>query len=163
MGKIRKCKLSWKSSESDHIVGYRLYWSNEDKVDYDSAYIKVGNTNEVALPDVLIDSVAPGATIYLGVSAVDKIGNESDMITLAEPYEFSVLPAPMDLTLTAMDDYTITMITMPKKGTEVRSQDQSGPKTQPDQYESQPNGSRPAPKFVTTEGRIVDNFSYGKS
>jgi len=160
MGKIRKCKLSWKPSESDHIVGYRLYWSNENQVDYDSSYIKVGNTNEVELPDVLIDSVPPGATVYLGVSAVDKMGNESDMISLPEPYDFSALPAPMDLALTPLDDYNISL---PKKEYEKQMPEESKQETQPASYESQSNGSRPAPKYVTTEGRIVDNFVYGKS
>lgn len=162
MSKIRKCRLSWKPSTSNHIVGYRLYYSNENQVNYESSFIKLSNTNEVDLPDALLDCVPSGATIYLGISAVDKMGNESDLVTLSEPYTFPVLQAPADLELTALDDYNITSAKRERE-TENEFQDRLNQKIQQNDQRSMQNGSRPAPKFVTTEGRIVDNFDYLKS
>lgn len=155
MGKIRKCKLSWKPSESDLMVGYKLYWSNGNQVNYGSNFIKLGNKNEVNLPDVLIGIVPPGETIFLGISAVDKMGNESDIISLSEPYKFSAPPEPADLALATLDDFNITE---PKQEAENQPQAIQTRNTQQSDKESQLNALRPAKKFVTTEGRIVDGF-----
>ena len=52
MAKFIKYKLSWKPSDSDQIVDYKLYWSKEDRVSYDSHFIELGNDSEVYLPDI---------------------------------------------------------------------------------------------------------------
>ena len=51
MAKIRKCKLSWEASDSENVIGYKLYWSKAAEIGYDSKYIKVGNVTEITLPD----------------------------------------------------------------------------------------------------------------
>jgi len=107
MAKIRKFKLSWKPSESDIPVGYKLYWSVKSPVNYSSNSIEIGKINELDLPDILVGIALSGESIYLGISAVDEMGNESDIITLSEPYNFSVPPAPEDFTLIGQDDYKI--------------------------------------------------------
>lgn len=155
MGRIKKCKLSWKPSESDVIVDYRLYWSNETPVNYNANFIKLGNITEVNLPDILLAHASSGESIYLGISAVDKGGNESDIILLPEPYKLSVPAAPVDLALTALDEFKITA---PREKTGIQDTEMQKQATEKRDQEIQPNDRRPASKFITTEGKIVDDF-----
>lgn len=156
MGRIRKCKLSWKPSESRLVAGYRLYWSNETPVNYNANFIELGNVTEVNLPDILM-SVAPSEqSVYLGISAVDEAQNESDLILLPEAYYLSVPPAPVDLVLTSLDDFKITK---PKTEPENQVHDRQKSDTPPTEQEIQSNPSRPVTKHVTTEGKIVDDFT----
>ena len=111
MAKIRKCKLSWEASDSDHVIGYKLYWSKTREVSYDSRYIKVGNVTEIALPDDVTLSDGP---VMFGVTAVDKDGNESDMTTIGEPYQLHVPKAPVDLSLIPLNEYKLVGVTKPE-------------------------------------------------
>lgn len=155
MGKIRKCKLSWKPSDSDFLVGYKLYWSTENHVNYGSNSITLGNKTEVNLPDVLIGIVPSDENIIIGISAVDIMGNESDIITISEPYRISTPQAPLDLAMTTLDDYNIIAS---KKETEERTLDGQDPNAYQKAEKSLVDALRPPSKFVTTEGRIVDSF-----
>ena len=107
MAKVRKCRLSWKPSDSDQVVGYRLYWSKGDTVSYDSNFFEVGNVSEVYLPDVLKLDPRYEVRLMLGVTAVDLDGNESDMATLAAPYQTTAPHAPAELLLTALDEFSL--------------------------------------------------------
>ncbi|HSO18093.1 MAG TPA: hypothetical protein VLT88_01475 [Desulfosarcina sp.] len=104
MAKIRKCKLSWEASASENVVGYKLYWSRGDDVSYDSRYLKVGNVTEILLPD---DVILSGGPVMFGVTAVDKDGNESDMVTMAEPYRLHVPEAPGGLSIKPSNEYRL--------------------------------------------------------
>lgn len=159
MGKIKKSKLSWNPSGSDSNVDYRLYWSDATPVNYNSNFIKLGNVTEVDLPDILDDYEISGESIFLGISAVDKWGNESDIVTLSAPYKLSAPAAPVDLALNPLNYFKITA---PKKNAEqdIDIQKQAAEKTDQD---VQPNNQRPASKFITTEGKIVDDFTIRKS
>lgn len=107
MAKIRKCKLSWNTSDSEFIVGYKLYWSRDDSVSYHSNFIELGNVREVTIPDVLEYMPSIGESILFGISAVDKNGNESDITLLSEAYRPTAPPAPVDFSLDAGDDFEI--------------------------------------------------------
>jgi len=107
MAKIRKRKLSWKLLDSEQVVGYKLYWSKGNEVSYDSSFLELGKVNEVYLPDVLKHIPHYGEPIMLGITTVDKYGNESDITTLAEPYQLIVPPAPVELLLTTMDELIV--------------------------------------------------------
>ena len=90
MAKIRKRKLRWIESSSAQVVGYKHYWSENGEVNYDSKCVMLGNATEIVLPDE-IDSFKPnGGPIEFGITAIDEIGNESDMVTLIAPYQFNV-------------------------------------------------------------------------
>ena len=102
MAKIRKCRLAWEASASEDVVGYKLYWSKGSEVDYESRCIKIGNVTEISLPDDVTLSDGP---VMFGVTAVDRDGNESDMVTLGEPYRMQVPEAPMRLSLQPSDDF----------------------------------------------------------
>jgi len=96
MAKIRKLKLSWNASDSDTVTGYRLYWSEGSDIGYDSEFIDVGNATEIDLPDAV---ALPDGPILFGVTAIGKDGNESDMTTLAEPFQLHIPQAPASLSL----------------------------------------------------------------
>lgn len=107
MAKIRKCKLSWNTSDADHIVGYKLYWSTNNAVSYDSNFIELGNVREVNIPDILEYVPPVGESILFGITALDKNGNESDITRLAEAYTLTAPPAPIDFSLDVRDDFEI--------------------------------------------------------
>jgi hypothetical protein len=110
MSKIRKRRLKWAKSGSPQVVGYKLYWSEDGEVDYNSKSAMLGNVNEIVLPDD-VDSFKPGGgPIELGITAVDEIGNESDMATIKAAYQFNVPDAPADLSLKKLDGYYMTLI-----------------------------------------------------
>jgi hypothetical protein len=104
MARIRKCKLSWQASTSEHVIGYKLYWAKGIDVDYDSKYLKLGNVTEIALPD---DVTLSGGPVMFGVTAIDRDGNESDMVTLVKPYQLQVPEAPLDLSITPSDEFKL--------------------------------------------------------
>jgi hypothetical protein len=110
MSKVRKRKLKWTKSSSPQVVGYKLYWSETSEVNYDSKCAMLGNVTEIVLPDD-VDSFRPGGgPIELGVTAIDEIGNESDMVTIKAAYQFNVPNAPVDPYLQKLDDYYATCI-----------------------------------------------------
>lgn len=157
MAKIRKFKLSWKPSESDLVIGYKLYWSINTPVNYSSKSIKLSKVNEVDLPDIVIGLALSGESIYLGISAVDIIGNESDIMTLYEPYNISVLPAPEDLALIGQDDFKILEEDIqdedPIQGMENENTKQNGDSIEKD-------GSRSPIKLAGPEAGNVDDFGF---
>ena len=105
MAKMKKRKLRWKASESQQVVGYRLYWAESGEVGYDSSFTALGNVTEVVLPDD-VDGFSPkGGPIEFGVSAVDELGNESDLITFQAPYQFNIPLAPEELWIESLDEF----------------------------------------------------------
>jgi hypothetical protein len=115
MAKIKKRKLKWTASGSSQVVGYKLYWSENGAVNYYSKCVKLGNVTEIVLPDD-VDSFMPGGgPVEFAITAVDELGNESDMITLKAPYQFNVPKAPEDLYLHKLDDFSIICVQNPEE------------------------------------------------
>ena len=103
MAKLKPRILRWRASESAQVAFYKLYWSGEGGVDYDSNHAVVGNVTEVLLPDG-VKAFTPGnGPIEFGLTAVDELGNESDMVRLHAPYQFSVPSPPADFHIAAPD------------------------------------------------------------
>jgi hypothetical protein len=94
VAKIKKRILRWTASESPQVVGYKLYWAQGGQVNYDCQSAKLGNITEVVLPDDVASFSSESGPIEFGVSAVDELGNESDLITISAPYQFNVPQAP---------------------------------------------------------------------
>lgn len=111
MAKIRKCKLAWEASASEKVVGYKLYWSKGTEVSYDCKFLKLGNVTEIALPD---DVTMSGGPIMFGVTAIDRDGNESDMVTIDEPYQLHVLAPPADLFVKPSDEFKLVDSILPQ-------------------------------------------------
>ena len=105
MAKIKKRKLGWAASTSPQVIGYKLYWAEGEKVDYNSSAVVLGNVTEIVLPDDVEDFNPQGGPVEFGITAIDELGNESDMVTLFAPYQFSVPEAPTDLVMEALDDF----------------------------------------------------------
>jgi hypothetical protein len=108
MAKIKKRKLVWKPSKSAQVVGYKLYWSEEGPVGYHSASAKLGNVNEVVLPDDVEGFDQVKGPVELGITAMDELGNESDVVVLKTPYQFNVPQAPSDLWMETLQQYHTT-------------------------------------------------------
>jgi len=102
MAKIHRYKLSWNASDSKNVIGYMLYWAKGTEVSYDSKCIKVGNVVEISLPYHVLLSDSP---VIFGITAIDKDGNESDMIKMSEPFQLQVPKAPVSLSLKPLDEY----------------------------------------------------------
>lgn len=96
MAKIKKRKLRWEASISPQVVGYKLYWAVDDAVHYGSESIVVGNVTELVLPDDILDFRPSDGPVTFAIAALDEVGNESDLITLTAPYQFSAPQAPED-------------------------------------------------------------------
>ena len=89
MAKMKKRRLSWKASNSSQVVGYKLYWSVGGGVGYNSDCVRLNNVTEIVLPDDVASFTPANGPIEFGITAIDELGNESDMVTLFAPYQFS--------------------------------------------------------------------------
>ena len=105
MAKMKKRKLCWKASESQHVVGYRLYWAESGEVGYDSPFAALGNVTEVVLPDDVNGFSHKNGPIEFGVAAVDELGNESDLATFKAAYQFNIPLAPEGLWIETLDKF----------------------------------------------------------
>lgn len=108
MAKIKRRRLKWVASDSSQVVGYKLYWSENGELNYDSQGVMLGNVTEIVLPDDVKSFKPNGGPIVFGITAVDELGNESDMVTLTAPYQFNVPKAPDDLYLQKLEDFYVT-------------------------------------------------------
>jgi len=108
MAKLKKRKLIWLASSSPQVIGYKLYWAERSDVNYNSNQALLGNVTEIVLPDD-VDSFKPSdGQIEFGITSVDELGNESDMITLKAPYQFSVPKAPQNLEMKKLEQFHTT-------------------------------------------------------
>jgi len=97
MGKIRKRTLRWEPSAD--AARYRFYWSWKGPVGYESDFVEIENKTMVILPDELPSFPNIAGEIELGITAVNAVGNESE-ITKAKVYvDFTVPEAPKVLTV----------------------------------------------------------------
>jgi hypothetical protein len=108
VAKIKKRRLRWSPSISPTIIGYKLYWAEEGGVGYHSGCAFVGNVAELILPEQVPSFPLVGGPIELGITAVNEIGNESDMVTFTVPFQFSVPDPPSNLCMEATADYHVT-------------------------------------------------------
>jgi len=97
MGRVKRKKVSWQPSVSVDVTSYRLYWSKVGEVSYDSDHADLGNATEVILPDDLPSFPLIEGNIKLGITAINEAGNESDIMTLTEYFNFTVPEAPQNL------------------------------------------------------------------
>jgi len=96
-GKIKRKRIRWHRSPSTEVIKYRLYWSLEGEVDYDSHYVELGNVAEAILPDDIPSFPLITGTLHLGITALSKAGNESDMTKISASLDFAVPEAPKQI------------------------------------------------------------------
>ncbi|WP_319526087.1 hypothetical protein [uncultured Desulfosarcina sp.] len=104
MARLRKCKLYWAASETEDIVGYKLYWAKGTTVSYDCEAIVVGKVNEIPIPECVNLSEEP---VMFGITAVDIDGNESDMTTLEAPFQLKPPAPPQRLHIAPADEFVV--------------------------------------------------------
>ena len=107
MAKIKKRKISWEAPASSDVVGYKLYWAVGEKVTYDSNCVNVGMNKEVVLPDAIPSFPITQKEIEIAITAVNEIGNESDLARLCAPFQFSVPETPTNLAIEATHDFYV--------------------------------------------------------
>jgi len=105
MAKMKKRKLCWDASESQQVVGYRLYWAEGGRVNYESPFASLGNVTKVVLPDDVSGFSHKGGPIEFGVTAVDELGNESDLTTFKASYQFNIPLAPEGMWIEPLDEF----------------------------------------------------------
>jgi hypothetical protein len=127
MAKIKKRKLIWEPSTSPNVIGYKLYWAEEGEVNYDSPSAMVGNVTEVVLPEQVPSFPMVKGSIELGITAVNEMGNESDMMIVAAPFQFSAPEAPMGSRLEALKEYHFCQGPNPNRGDNNSAADLTGP------------------------------------
>jgi hypothetical protein len=128
MAKIKGRRLIWEPSSSSSVVSYKLYWAEQGEVNYDSPCAMVGNVSEVMLPEQVPSFPVVRGPIELGITAVNEVGNESDMVVIAAPFQFSVPDAPTSPRLEALKEYHVCQGANPeseerKPGNEVTGSD----------------------------------------
>jgi hypothetical protein len=108
MAKIRKRKIRWDASTSTDVVGYKVYWAVGGDVNYDSDCVKVGMCEEIIVPDGIPSFPQTQDKIEIGVTAINEIGNESDMAKFSAPFQFSVPESPENLVMENLQDFYIS-------------------------------------------------------
>ncbi len=97
MGKVKKKRVRWELSSSVDVATYRLYWSKDGGVNYDSEHADFGHVTEIILPDDIPSFPLVTADMELGISAINHAGNESDICRLTVDFNFEVPDAPQNL------------------------------------------------------------------
>lgn len=103
MARFRTRTLRWKAVESEQVAGYKIYWAKGNKVTYDSESIYIEGLTEIVIPDALEGFEPEAGAFTFGITAIDKLGNESDLTTLKEPLKFSAPAPPESLWLEPLD------------------------------------------------------------
>jgi hypothetical protein len=97
--KPRKKRLSWGSSVSPDVAGYRLYWAVGRGVDYGAEHADIGKVTTILLPDDIASFPQVSGRVEIGVTALNRHGNESDMMVVAASVDFRAPDPPEDLRL----------------------------------------------------------------
>lgn len=98
MGKVISKVIKFAASPSPDVVNNRLYYSTEQGLNYDSDFVEVGNETDVD-GNVVVDLgsfLTVEGDYYIGVAAVDDVGNEADIVEYpnAIPLDFQI-PEPV--------------------------------------------------------------------
>ena len=97
VSKTTKKTIRWSRSPSPNVVGYRLYWAVLAEVSYDSKFIDIGDRTEIVLPDQVLPLHHVRGEVALGITALNRNGNESDMIKFRVRFDFPDQGVPAGL------------------------------------------------------------------
>jgi hypothetical protein len=101
MAKIINKKLTWTASDSTDVVGHNVYIrTGINTLTYDDLKLYVVMpTVEVSLPDGFPGFPLFDGDFMIGISAVDDWGNESDIVSIARPFDFIAPNVPTNLNI----------------------------------------------------------------
>ena len=96
MAKVTKKKIKFVPSASEDVVAHRIYVAPDpDELTFASPMVEVTMPDtEVIVPDEFPGFPLRDVEYKIGVTAVDDIGNESDMTIVQAPFDFSAPDAP---------------------------------------------------------------------
>jgi len=95
--RVRRRKISWDPSPSPDVIGYRVYWAANERVSYDSDFVDVGQVTAIVLPDDVPVFPRMRGKMEIGVTAVSRSGNESDMGIVEAFFDFTRPGMPLHL------------------------------------------------------------------
>ena len=99
--KTKRKRIQWSRSSSPGVVSYRLsyrlYWAVAGEVSYDSEFIDIGDRTEVILPDQVPSFHHVHGEVALGITALNRNGNESDMVRFSVHFDSSDQGVPAGL------------------------------------------------------------------
>jgi hypothetical protein len=101
MARVEPKTISWNPSESSDVEKYRVYYKADDSssFQYTDPYIETTET-QVTAPDDFPDGTFSQEGDYLiGVSALDAMGNESDITEVVHPFDLVPPMAPTGLSV----------------------------------------------------------------
>jgi hypothetical protein len=101
-------------SGSDSLRGYKLYWSKNETLDYNSPSVFLGNVSQVVLPDALGAETIYSTPLRFGLTALDHNENESDIriigtFRLFDPIDIQV-PATPEIPEPCFPDPTLRLL-----------------------------------------------------
>ena len=104
MSKIIKKKVSWVASVASDVVAYKMYWSlaANGAPTYDSESVQVNSSKtQIIIPDDVPNfPIGIEDNYILGISAIDDVGNESDIaVTPSVPFDFDAPDAPSGISV----------------------------------------------------------------
>ncbi len=97
MGRIRQKRVRWEPSAG--AGKYRLYWSVQGPVGYESDFVEIENKTVVILPDEIPSFPKMAGEIELGITAINEGENESEITRVKVYLDFTVPEAPQALTV----------------------------------------------------------------
>lgn len=95
--RIRRRRISWEPSPSPDIIGYRIYWALNCDVSYRSEHFDIVKKTSLILPDELPFFPQEAGEMEIGITALSRSGNESDMAVIGAPVDFSRPSMPSKL------------------------------------------------------------------
>lgn len=104
MAKVLKRRVRWPASNAVDVVGYKVYWVvGGGQIDYSSEnFVQVpANVSQIAIPDQIPALADVEDDVTIGVSAIDDIGNESDVTSVTVPFDFAAPDAPANVVVEA--------------------------------------------------------------
>ncbi|MBN2033830.1 MAG: hypothetical protein JW836_11180 [Deltaproteobacteria bacterium] len=99
--RMKRRRVSWNPSLSPDVVGYRIYWAVNKSVSYDADFSNVGCTTSLILPDDVPHFPLTVGRVEIGITALNRSGNESDMTIVAAFIDFSRPDVPLNLKIEA--------------------------------------------------------------
>lgn len=98
--KVIKKKIRWDAGTAADIVAHRIYVEKDPTVPtYGSVYVEIQMPQTyVVVPDDFPAETFNEDVVYIvGISSVDDVGNESDIITVSSPFDFVAPDAPTNI------------------------------------------------------------------
>jgi hypothetical protein len=103
-----RIRVRWNPSPTRGIACHRFYWALNKRVDYYSDFVEIAGDTELILPDDIPRFPLVSGLIETGITAVDRAGNESDMMrrhvfvdfASPKPYQLSsrnIIQYPYDI------------------------------------------------------------------